>query len=105
MRFRFSVIHSNLKLQPTKVAINDSEEARLLFWNEDLVAVVSRLGPLHQDLEGFWFIEAVFGLETKGSVIFPSLDAVATFIVTLCANEQRNEPRDIANVPPDGRFG
>lgn len=76
--------HPNIALQATKVAETDTDEARLIFWNHELVAVVSQLGPLHEHLEGHWFIEAAFGLEIKGAVTFSSLESVTTFIVDLC---------------------
>jgi hypothetical protein len=79
------VNHPNLALQVINVAETDTAEARLIFWKDELVAVVSQLGPLHEHLEGHWFIEAAFGLEIKGADTFPSLDALIAFVAGLCA--------------------
>jgi hypothetical protein len=36
------------------------EEGMLVFWNNRLIAVVSRLGQMHESLTGRWFLEAPF---------------------------------------------
>jgi hypothetical protein len=75
-------------MQTVRVAETDTVEARLIFWNGELVAVASQLGPLHAQLEGHWFLEATFGLEIKGADTFPSLDALAAFVAGSCEKEQ-----------------
>jgi hypothetical protein len=77
----------NLVFQNTKVAHVDTKEARLVFWNEELVAVVSKLGPLHGRLESHWFIECAFGLPTKGADTFSSLETLTAYLSGLCAHD------------------
>jgi hypothetical protein len=43
---------------------------------------------LHEKLEGYWFIEAAFGFETKGADTFDTLEALTAFVAGSCAISQ-----------------
>ena len=56
-------------------AFGDSE-AVLAFREGRLFAVLSRLGELHGNLLGHWYVEAVFTVDQEGiGTVFPNLDA------------------------------
>jgi len=48
-----------LTLRPVEL-IGPDREGRLVFLEERLVAVLSKLGELHEDATGHWFLEASF---------------------------------------------
>ena len=55
--------------------LGDSE-AVLALRDGRLFAVLSRLGDLHGDHLGHWYVEAVFTLDLEGTgTVFPNLDA------------------------------
>jgi hypothetical protein len=56
-------------------AFGDSE-AVLAMRDGSLFAVLSRLGDLHGDLFGYWYVEAIFTVDQEGlGGVFPNLDA------------------------------
>jgi hypothetical protein len=56
-------------------AFGDSE-AVLALRDGRLFAVLSRLGELHGNLLGHWYVEAVFTVDQEGiGTVFPNLDA------------------------------
>ena len=50
----------DIRWQPVILSTCYDSEAMLAFIDDRLVAVVSRLGDLHEGLVGQWFVEALF---------------------------------------------
>ena len=80
----------SLHLQPIRVATGHDEEGQLVFTDDDrLVAVLTRLSGLHEDLSGHWFLEAGFmGPHGSGQPTFASLDAAQDWISQQMAGQQ-----------------
>jgi hypothetical protein len=59
-------------------------EARLVFRDNRLAAIVSRLSEFHDEFSGHWFVEAVFDgkLRTRTDV-FPDLTDVEMWVSSL----------------------
>jgi len=77
-----------ISLKPVTLGLDtDDTDGRLVFLDDRLVAVLSRLTELHGPMAGLWCIEAGFGIDHRGET-FASLDAAVTWI------EQRSEERD-----------
>lgn len=67
--------------QPVDIATSGQTEARLVFFDNKLVAVVSLLDDEHDDFSNLWFAEAAFnGLESMLYQTFPSLEEIARWI-------------------------
>ena len=72
-----------LHLQPIRIAGADGEGV-LVFSEEKLVAVLSRLSDLHDGDAGQWFLEAGFGeLDQHKPELFVDLDAAQDWISRL----------------------
>lgn len=70
-----------IRFEPILLASADDCDARLVFQEDRLAAIVSRLGDLHDGLAGYWFVEAVFdGVPRPRADPFPALDDVASWI-------------------------
>jgi len=51
-----------LSFQPITLDVNTPDrEAALVFREGRLLAVLTRLSDIHDDLKGKWFVEAIFG--------------------------------------------
>ena len=51
-----------ISLEPVTLDVfTGDEDGQLVFRHGRLVAVVSRLGDWHDDVQGHWYIEATFG--------------------------------------------
>lgn len=77
-----------LTLEPTTVAseFGDSR-AKLVSMDGRLIAVLARLGQLHGDLAGRWFVEAAFGSATALiGESFATLDEFEAHIVAFSEN-------------------
>jgi hypothetical protein len=60
----------------------EDSQARLVFRDDRLAAIVSQLGALHDGLAGQWFIEATFDSVLPPSPApFATLDEVEAWIV------------------------
>lgn len=72
----------SLELQPVRLASgNDDTEARLVFVDGGLIAVLVHLSDAHGDLAGMWFLEAWFGLTYRlNQPTFASLDEAQAWI-------------------------
>ena len=72
----------SLHLQPVRVATGSDEDGMLVFDTEHrLLAVFTHLSDAHQDLSGFWFLEAGFGaVETQHHPTFADLQAAQAWI-------------------------
>ncbi len=67
--------------QPVEIATSGQSEARLVFFDSKLVAVISLLDDEHDEFALLWFADAAFnGLESMLHQIFSSLDDVANWI-------------------------
>ena len=49
-----------MSFQPVKVAVAEEGEGMLVFFDDELVAVLVRLSVLHEEV-GRWFLEVGFG--------------------------------------------
>jgi hypothetical protein len=49
-----------IEVTPVRLALHDDPEGALIFRDGALVAVVSRLGPGHEDKAGLWHVEVAF---------------------------------------------
>ena len=49
-----------IRWQPVVLNTTHDSDAMLAFVDDRLVAVVSRLGELHEEFVGWWFVEAIF---------------------------------------------
>ncbi len=68
-------------LTPVKVAVDGGEDGRLVFLNDRLVAVLTRLDENYGSEAGRWFFEAGFGrLDGPNHPTFPDLDAAQKWI-------------------------
>ena len=51
-----------ISLQPVTLDVDTGDqEAQLVFRKGRLVAIVARLGDIHEDAKGRWYLEMVFG--------------------------------------------
>jgi hypothetical protein len=50
-----------IEVRPVQLAFSGDSDGALIFRDGVLIAVLSRLGPHHEDLAGVWHVEAVFG--------------------------------------------
>ena len=57
-----------LRWQPVVLGSSHDSDALLAFSGDRLVAVVSKLGELHDELVGWWFVEATFEDTYRGHV-------------------------------------
>ena len=56
-------------------------EARLVFYGDRLVAILTRLDETHDDMKGRWYAECCFnGLERMQESTFESLDAAVAWM-------------------------
>ena len=72
-----------LVFQPATLAADSPDsEATIVFRDGRLLAVLSRLSDIHDDLQGFWFVEAAFTrLPPRAPQAFASLSAFEPWIV------------------------
>lgn len=56
----------NLRFEPITLDCDDDSMAWLIFRDARLTAIVSRLGKLHEELEGRFYVEAVFDGMLRG---------------------------------------
>lgn len=67
--------------EPVEIATSGQSEARLVFFDRKLVAVVSLLDEENDEFAHQWFADAAFnGLESMLHQTFTSLDEVADWI-------------------------
>ena len=72
----------NLRFEPVNVSNTETDEGRLVFLDDQLVAVLSRLSPMQEERAGLWFMEALFGplaLVDTDHETFADLDKVAAW--------------------------
>jgi hypothetical protein len=82
----------DLRLQPVLVATGENGDARLVWRDQELVAVLVRLSDTHEQLAGRWFLEKGFGpLDAPEPPTFADLDAALAWM--------RNRLRDAAAGP------
>ena len=73
----------SIRLQPVRLVSRDDDEARLVFAEERLAAVLVRLSKLHGDAAGRWFYEAGFGpLDGPDHPTFADLETAQKYIRT-----------------------
>ena len=69
------------RLEPIHVATGEEGEARLVFHDGRLVAVLVRLSDLHGQEAGWWFLEKGFGsFDAPFHVSFPDLQAAEAWL-------------------------
>ena len=74
-----------VRLQPVLVETGTrDEEARLVFVDDRLVAVLVLLSDAHEDVAGQWFLEHGFG-RLNAHLTFPDLDAATAWITGHCS--------------------
>jgi hypothetical protein len=71
-----------LRFQPATLDGNYGDEEAMLVLNDGrILAVLSRLGPAHDELEGCWFLEKGFGALSEGvDGTFADMAAVEAWI-------------------------
>ena len=84
----------SLFLQSVRVATGSDEDGMLVFTDDQrLVAVLTRLCDQHEELSGFWFLEAGFGrLDGPDHPTFADLDAAQEWIGRRLASEPARPP-------------
>ena len=71
-----------LEFRPVHVATGSEDtEGLLALVDEQLVAVLVRLSELHDELAGYWFIEAAFGLRHSHRT-FRDLDSAQQWLLS-----------------------
>ena len=74
-------ISERTTFQPVEIATSGQSEARLVFFDSKLVAVISLLNEEHEEFAHQWFADAAFnGLESMLHQTFTSLDEVVSWI-------------------------
>jgi hypothetical protein len=77
----------SLELRNVIVADDGGQEGRLVFQNGQLIAVLTKLSPAHDDLAGRWYVEAAFGELTNFLLpqhAFDDLPAVCSWLEESC---------------------
>jgi hypothetical protein len=70
-----------IRFDPVDTWIHGSDEARLVFVDDKLGAVVVRLGQSYGDLADSWHAEAAFNdFERLTDTTFPTLDAIERWL-------------------------
>ncbi len=73
--------------RPVKIAASGQSEARLVFFDEKLVAVISLLDEENDEFSHQWFADAAFnGVEQMQYRTFSSLEDVARWIESRLAH-------------------
>ena len=70
----------SLALQPVRVATGEEADGFLVFSNGWLVAVLTRLSEMHEDIAGHWFLEVWFGRLYGRHPTFADLDVAKAWI-------------------------
>lgn len=77
-----------MTLQPVLMATSEDQEGQLVFVDGRLVAVLTRLSPLHGDQAGRWFLETGYGAAAgPQNPSFPDIDAALAWLTAQLANQ------------------
>ena len=89
---------THISIQPVRLDSQDDDgEAVLVFHDDQLVAVASRLSGLHGPLSGSFFIEAVFGPRDHHlGATFATEDELRGWAERLCDDEAQPRPAPMA---------
>lgn len=72
------------EIRPVRLRDGGDDEGALIFWEDALIAVLSRLGPDHGATAGRWHVECAFGLQVERDTNFSDLElACSSFENTL----------------------
>lgn len=67
------------EIRPVRLRDGGDDEGALIFWEESLIAVLSKLGPDHGAQAGRWHVECAFGPGLEANANFPNLEAACSF--------------------------
>ncbi len=79
-----------LSFEPVNLAGSGNAEARLVFFDRKLVAVVAKLDDTNEELSGHWYAEAIFnGLEPMREKTFATFEHVSSYMLARLTSQHR----------------
>jgi hypothetical protein len=58
------------EVRPVRLRDGGDDEGALVFWDDALIAILSRLGPAHGGTAGQWHVECAFGVQVHRDEVF-----------------------------------
>jgi hypothetical protein len=73
-------------VKPVRLRDGGDDEGALVFWEDALIAILSKLGPAHGATAGQWHVECAFGVAVERDENFADTQAAAGVWKRRCLN-------------------